>query len=74
MIKNKGKMRNTKQKKERKFRALRATCLPRACGPWEASIFYPWAHFRKFFENIEKMEKIYKNINIIFQKLKKILV
>ena len=63
-------MRNTEQKKS-KFRALRATCLPRACGPWEASIFYPWVHFRKFFENIEKMEKICENINIILLEIEK---
>ena len=61
-----------KKKKKSKFRALRPTCLLRACGPWEASIFYPWVDFRIFFENIEKMERIYKkNMNIISQKLKK---
>ena len=65
MIKTKGENEDHGTKKKGKFRALRATCLPRACGPWEASIYYSWVHFRKFFEKVEKMEKIYKNINII---------
>ena len=52
-------------KKISKFRALHATCLRQAYGSWEASIFYPWAHFRNFFENIEKMERICKSMNMI---------
>ena len=52
-------MENTEQKKS-KFRAFGATCLPRTCGPWEASIFYPWVHFRKIFENRKKWKEYIK--------------
>ena len=39
-------------------------CMQLVCGPCEARIFYPSGHFRKKLENIEKMERIFKNMNM----------
>ena len=56
-------MENTEQKKKKKtkLKALHASCM----WPLGGKNILPFSLFWKILENIEKMERIYKNMNMI---------